>query len=69
MSQVLQECGLKRKVHCMYLGRETSCTSCTIRPYLTLRYRKRVVDMLQYSFERSGILEVASFFVREKKVG
>lgn len=47
MSQVLQECRLKRKVHFMYLGRETSCTSCTINtPYLTSRYRKRVFGIV-----------------------
>lgn len=70
MSQVLQECRLKRSIYLMYLGRETSYASCTIKtPYLTSRYRERVVDMLQYFFERSGILEVVSFLVHEKKVG
>lgn len=69
MSQVLQECRLKRYIYLIYLGRETSCISCTITPYLTSRYRKRVLDMLQYFSERSGILEVVSFLVREKKVG
>lgn len=47
MSQVLQECRLKRYIYLIYLGRETSCISCTINtPYLTSRYRKKVFGIV-----------------------
>lgn len=57
----------------MYLGRETSCTSCTIKtPYLTF---KVPLEICWYccNFWKGQvpvpILEVVSFFVHEKKVG
>lgn len=69
MSQVLQECGIKRYICLIYLGRETSYISCLHDNALSYLAVRELLTCCNFFFERSGILEVASFLVREKKVG
>lgn len=68
MSQVLQECRLKRYIYLIYLGHETSYISCLHDNALSYLAVRELLTCCNF-FERSGILEVVSFLVHEKKVG